>query len=450
MLLFYRYLTLVLGPLLSGLLFWRQINGKEDPERIDERKGIASSPRPSKPPSNKLIWIHAASVGEAQSALILIDALLAKHNTVHFLVTTGTRTSAALMTEKLPAHCTHQFYPLDHPRWVDRFLNHWRPDLIFWMESELWPNMLSAIQSRNIPAALINARLSERSFKNWKRFPSAAKKILSTFETILAQTQTEADYFRALGADQVVVTDNLKYSASPLPHNEDDLKALKTDRPVWLYASSHAGEEELATHAHLTLKEHFPDLLTIIVPRHPERAEGILDSLKNFDLTITRRGHSTELSPRKRGSQKNDKKIPGQAEEYSLFEKETDIYLADTLGELGLFYRLAPLCVVGRCFSDDGGGGHNPIEPALLGCATLHGPHIQNLSAIYDEMDDHGVAHLVQTPDQLAPTIQHYLSNKADLNNLQKAGQDFARSKANVLDRVLKALDPVLKPLDET
>lgn len=420
MLRLYHSLTMFSSPALRAALKIRLSRGKEHPERIRERLGKAAMPRPE----GRLVWVHAASVGEAQSAMILITALLKMNPALNILVTTGTVTSAALMQRRLPQQAKHQFYPLDHPRWVKRFLEHWSPDLILWMESELWPNMLREIQDRSIRTILVNARMSPRSFQRWKRTGNVMARMLKTFDVVLAQTDADADAYRTLGALDVRVRDNIKYSAAPLPCDPADLQALKHAiglRPVWLYASTHAGEEVLATDLHKSLISEFPDLLTIIVPRHPERRDDIAKICARTGLAARLRGESKTLP------------------------QDTDsIYIADTMGELGLFYRFARIACIGRTFSEDGGGGHNPIEAAQQDCAILHGPATQNLSDIFDVMDAAGAARRVETPEDFLNALRLLLGNAASLEELQSAGTRFAAAKSSVLDNILTDLKPYL------
>jgi 3-deoxy-D-manno-octulosonic-acid transferase len=408
----YRYLTRKSSPLLNRLLNYRAQNGKENPERLQERRGIPSEPRPE----GVLCWIHAASVGEAQSALILIHTLLRHRPDLKILITSGTLTSSRMLEKNLPERALHQFYPLDHPEWVCSFLDHWRPNCTLWMESELWPNMLSEISARKIPALLINARMSEASFKRWRLFKRTISRLLGVFSDILCQTERDALNFKKLGAHTVQVTDNLKYSAQPLSAEDADLKNMSGalgSRPCWVYASTHKGEELLAAQAHEILKNVLPDLLTIIVPRHPERGDMIVQDLASYSL-------KAQL----RGAQKN---LPAY---------DTDLYIVDTLGELGLFYRIAPIAVIGRSFSDDGGGGHNPIEAAQLGCAVLHGPHVQNLQEIFDEMDRAEASILIDQKEKLPQTLLRLLTQPQDLQIYQKTALEFARTKEHVIDRV--------------
>ena len=416
----YKTLTSASAPFLLCLLKARCRAKKEIPDRLLEKQSITDKKRPS----GKLLWIHAASVGEAQSTLILIKRFLEQNEDLNILVTTGTVTSAKIMGDKLPEQAFHQFYPLDHPKWVKKFIGHWRPDAVIWMESELWPNMLSEIKNNNIPAILVNAHMSEKSFNGWKRLLSLIKVPLSAFDTILCQTNTDKQYFDALGASsKTIVTDNLKYSAAPLAYDQTEFKhlsALFGKRPVWVYASTHKNEEKIACDIHIKLKERFPDILTIIVPRHPDRRDEIKETCSAFNLNITFRG-SGKISP----------------------TKNQDVYVADTLGELGLFYSLSSITCIGRSFSDDGGGGHNPIEAAQLGCAVLHGPNVQNLQDIFDEMGSENAAVCVKTPEDLCNTLIDLLGNEDKLQGLQNAGQQYSNAKSNVIERVMDEIMPV-------
>lgn len=418
----YRAVLRASGAILSLLLALRLQAGKEHAIRMPERKGIPSLPRPV----GKLAWIHAASVGEAQSALILLDRMALHYPDARFLVTTGTLTSASLMEKRLPARAMHQFYPLDCPTWTGRFLDHWRPDIALWMESELWPSMISALKERGIPSALINARLSDRSFARWRLLRTFAGGVLSSFSLILAQSADDATRFQKLGHDSVMVTGNLKYSAAPLSADPAALSTLSKQiaaRPLWVYASTHKGEEELAAHCHLLLKEKIPGLLTLIVPRHPERGADIAARLLPMGVTTARRGLGEAITP------------------------HTDIYIADTLGELGLFYTLSPIAVIGRTFSEDGGGGHNPIEAAQLGCAVLSGPHVQFQRELFSALKRFEAVDILKHPDELAPTLLRLLASPEELTKRQEAARAFARHNAGVVDSVMDALSPLLAVL---
>lgn len=412
-------LSAVGGPVLSGLLAFRRARGKEDPARISERRGVPGRSRPAGP----LVWLHAASVGEAQSALILIEALLAARSDIHVMVTTGTVTSARLMAGRLPPRAFHQFIPLDHPRWAERFIDHWRPDLTIWMESELWPALLMTLERKGVPVVLVNARLSPRSARRWNLIKNDISHLLDAFSLIITQTKTDRESFGQLGAHRVITGGNLKYSAAPLPHDPAALTVLRdavSHRPLWLYASTHEGEEDLACRLHKRLREKFPGLLTIIAPRHPQRGPTIEKICGSQGLKSSRRTLRT---------------VP---------KNDDDMYIADTLGELGLFYRLSPLTCVGRSFSADGGGGHNPLEPAQLGCAVLHGPHVQNLSEIYADMDQEGAALHLTDEQNFFETLDRLLSDRRTLEDLRARGRMFAQSRAAVIDHIMKELHPFL------
>ena len=420
----YQSATKAGKPLLNMLLQNRVKRGKEDPARLGERKGMASLTRPN----DSVIWLHAASVGEAQSALILLDAIEINHPSVSVVVTTGTVTSATLMQRRLPRNAVHQYAPLDHPAWVENFLDHWRPDLALWMESELWPNMLTALRARKIPAALVNARLSDNSYRNWKFARGFAKSLLDCFTLILAQTQKDAAHYESLGANNVIVSDNIKYSAAPLPYDELALSTLKLavgERPVWVYASTHAGEESLACRVHKTLKETLPDLLTIIVPRHPERRDDIANICFENSVKFRLRGKTLALPT-----------------------SDDDIYIADTLGELGLFYTLSPIAMIGRSFSDDGGGGHNPVEAAQLGCAVLTGPNNQFQMQLYDDMRMDFAVREVRTENELIAALLELMTDPELLKDMQRNTSAFVKRKTHVVDRVLELLSPMLKTLE--
>jgi len=424
MLSLYTALTKRATPWLDTLLKKRLARGKEHPKRLNERKGIPGQDRPK----GRLIWLHAASIGEAQSALILINRLIDTHPKLHILITTGTQTSAKYLQNRLPKRTIHQFIPLDHPEWVENFLNHWQPNAALWIESELWPNMLAAIKAKNIPAALINARMSKKSFKLWRILKGDAKRILSTFPLILAQNKTAQDHLIKLGATHTILTDNIKYSAYALPHDNDNLKHLAArinKRPIWLFASTHDGEEDIACRTHQILKNTYPELLTIIVPRHPERGTDITALCKTYDLTALQRA-----------SQNDTLNLP---------DEDTDIYIADTLGELGLFYRLTHIALIGRSFSNDGGGGHNPIEAAQLNCATLCGPNVQYQQDIYDDMINDGACLMLPDENALVKTLQNLLGNETERRTLQKNAYDFARKKDKVINEVMGHLDPFIE-----
>ncbi|MEM9469392.1 MAG: 3-deoxy-D-manno-octulosonic acid transferase, partial [Pseudomonadota bacterium] len=360
----------------------------------------------------------------AQSALILINKLLEQFD-VHVLVTSGTVTSAQLLEKRLPNKAMHQFMPLDQPKWCKRFLNYWKPDAALWIESELWPNMLRLTKKKKTPIILINARLSDVSFRRWSFFKSAAEKILKNFKLVLTQTERDQSRFEKLGAKKVIVTGNIKHSAAPLPYDESDLSELENalkNRSVWVYASTHDGEEELAARIHKKLKTDLPDLLTIIIPRHPERREDIKRKLNDDELDIGFRG---------------DDKLQPNA--------ETDIYIADTLGELGLFYHLSDIALIGRSFSHDGGGGHNPIEAAQLDCAVLTGPNIQFQQDLFNDMIADNAITRVTSEEELQKELHMLLTSKETREQQKKNAMKYAQKQTGIIDGVMEKIDPLLR-----
>jgi 3-deoxy-D-manno-octulosonic-acid transferase len=327
------------APGLRVMLARRAGRGKEIAARLAERFGVSALPRPA----GRLVWIHAASVGETMSVLPVIAVLAAR---CKILLTTGTVTSAALAAERLPPGAMHQFAPLDVPGWVDAFLDHWRPDAAVFVESEIWPGMLRALDARGIPRLLINGRMSARSAKRWRILRRFAGTLIFGFRWIHAQSSADAANFRALGAGGILEWGNLKFAAPALPVDDAALAAMRAAvaGPVWLAASTHPGEEEIVMAAHERLLAEFPGLVTIIVPRHPDR------------------GASFSLPRRSLGQAPVGGKV----------------YMADTLGELGLFYRLCPFAFVGGSLVAH--GGQNVIEPARLGRPVIAGPHMANFA----------------------------------------------------------------------
>jgi 3-deoxy-D-manno-octulosonic-acid transferase len=418
----YRAATRLARPALDRLIRRRIAAGKEDPDRIAERRGIASRPRPDGP----LVWLHAASVGESQSALSLIAKLLAADNRLNVLVTTGTVTSARLLATRLPDRSFHQFAPLDVPRWVDPFLDHWRPDLALWMESELWPNMLTGLRRRKVPAVLVNARMSARSFDKWRRLPGVAAALLGCFQFCLAQSEAQAERLRRLGARDVDCPGNLKFSAAPLPAAEAALATLEKalqGRRILLFASTHEGEERIAGALHRRLRPKHPALLTVIVPRHPVRAEAIASELGATGLGVRRRSLG---------------EMPDKAD---------DVYLADTMGELGLFYRLADLAVIGGSFIRH--GGHNPLEAAQLDCAILYGPDMSNFQAVADTLADAEAAVACADERMLENAVGRLLDEDEERVALARAAKAVADGQRDVVDRIVARLAPYLGALSQ-
>ncbi len=369
----YAALGTLAAPYLRHLLRRRLARGKEDPARIGERTGLATLPRPP----GRLIWLHAASLGETQSILPVIDAL-AGHATV--LLTTGTLTSARLAAARLPPDAIHQFTPLDIPAWTARFLDHWRPDCAVFVESEIWPTTLRAADRCGIPRLLINARMSPRSAANWARLRSVIVPLLDGFRHIHAQSPRDAAALRRLGYSAILEWGNLKYAAPVLPADETPLAALRAQLPgpAWLAASTHPGEDELILQTHQALLSAYPDLITIIAPRHPERGAAIAPAAP----------HRARQQP----------PVPGQP------------YIADTMGELGLLYRAVPFTFIGGSLVPH--GGQNVIEPAKLSLGILTGPHNYNFADPVALLKQAGALQEI-TAQTLTQAVQAWLQNPA-------------------------------------
>jgi len=413
----YKLLTDLGAPVIKLYLLKRRKEGREDAERFPERFGEASLPRPN----GQLIWCHAASVGEAASLLALIDKLRETYPAIHILVTTGTVTSAHMLEGRLPPRVVHQYMPVDRAPYVKRFLDHWRPNLILWIESELWPNMLVSIRVRQIPAVLLNGRMSEKSFRNWYQFKNWAKEILGTFALCFTQTENEKARFVALGAHHVKCIGNLKYAAKALPCDENELTQMKqamAGRMAWIMASTHRGEDEIAIAAHKKLSQKWPGLLTIIAPRHARRGEEIAALLAAQNIPFARRSKQDDIAP------------------------ETGVYLADTMGELGLFYRLSPIACLGGSFVNV--GGHNPIEAAQAGCAIIFGPHMHNFSEISREFIHHQAAIQLQSANELAFTLDRLFADNVDRMRLAQAARLLAEQKRSILEHIIGELEPWL------
>lgn len=417
----YGAVTGSLRPVADAILARRLKAGKEDPERIEERRGVAGAPRPE----GRLLWLHGASVGESLSILPLIGALSARMPSLSFLVTTGTRTSAQLMADRLPAAAIHQYAPIDQPAYVERFLDHWRPDAGLFVESELWPSLIGAAQARGVPLGLVNGRMSPRSADGWRRRPKAARALLDAFSVILAQDGANQDRFSALAGRPARLTGNLKHAAPPLPVDASALHRLAeavAGRPVWLASSTHEGEEEDVVAAHRQVAAALPGLLTMIAPRHPERGDAVEAIIRGAGLSVARRS-------------KGD--LPGSDDE---------VYLADTLGELGLFYRLSDVSFIGGSLSET--GGHNPLEPARLGCAIVTGPHLFNFEEIYAGMRRAGGSALVRNGRDLAASLLRLLSDPMTREGMAESAQAWSEeAAAAVLADVLDAIEPLVAPL---
>ncbi len=408
----------VAAPVVGAMLKLRERRGKEDGARRGERFGVAGHARPPGP----LVWVHAASVGETVAAAPLINRLGELGSGV--LLTTGTTTAAEVARRRLPRAVIHQFVPIDTPAAVGRFLDYWRPGLALFAESELWPTMLRVVRLRGLPLAVVNARMSEHSFRSWRAVAPLARAVLGRAELFLAQSLADAERLKALGARRVVVCGNLKFDAPPPPADADALAALRReigDRPVLVAASTHRGEEAAVVVAHAGLVRDGARLLTILAPRHPERGEAVAAEIAARGLTLSRRSAGEAIGP------------------------STDIYLADTIGEMGLWYRLADIAFLGGSMVPH--GGQNPIEPAKLLVPILHGSHVGNFRDVYDALGAAGAVVAVDDAASLAEAVGRLIENPAECKRLAREAHACVERFGGALDRTIGALQPYLTAL---
>ena len=415
----YRLVTRLLEPLTPRLLDARAKQGKEDPARVDERLGIASQARPA----GDLVWLHGVSVGETLSLLPLVERLRQKRPDLTVLVTSGTLTSAQLLAKRLPTSVIHQFAPVDTPGAVAAFLDHWRPSLAVFVESELWPNLILAARKHRVKLILASARITEKTVDGWRRFPAAAREVLSAFDRILPQDETSSTRLHGLGA-RIDGQVNLKLSGAAPPHDAaafTRLSAAIGDRPVVVAASTHDGEEIALVRALDRLADR---LCLILVPRHPARSDAIAAALERDGYRFARRSQGREP------------------------DRETDLYLADTLGEMGLFLRLADVVVMGGSFSaaleKSPVGGHNPLEPARLGKPAVTGPDMSNWAAITEALVAAGGLSMVEAPWDLPAVLAPLLADNDAARAMGERGRRAAAEAGSGLDRLWEALAPLL------
>jgi 3-deoxy-D-manno-octulosonic-acid transferase len=414
--------TRLFQPAAPLLLGYRQRQGKEEGGRTDERLGIASAPRLPGP----LAWLHAASVGETITILYLIEKLMRKRPDLQILLTTGTVTSANLARDRLPEGAIHQYVPLDTPDFMKRFFDHWRPSVAILTESEIWPNLIKEARACEVPLLLVNGRISPRSFRRWRGRFKIARPLFSSLDLVLAQNERYAGYFERLGTRNVQIAGNLKMDAPPPPADKAALRRFKKaigSRPVFLVASTHPGEEEIIAGVHRALKKDMPDLLTIIVPRHPNRGAEICDLMQGEGLNCTQRtSHDTPSG-------------------------SDDIYVADTIGELGLFYAISPVAFVGGSLVPH--GGQNPIEAIMHRCAVLTGPNVHNFEEAYTTLLEAGACIEVATRQDLTNRARMLFRDEKARKELLTRAQAELDEMRGALDATLNALEAYLPDAKE-
>ncbi|GLU28347.1 MULTISPECIES: lipid IV(A) 3-deoxy-D-manno-octulosonic acid transferase [Brucella/Ochrobactrum group] len=414
----YRMLGSAAYPFIGPYISYRAARGKEERGRRGERYGKTSIARPQGP----VIWAHAASVGESVAMAPLIESIAATG--IKVVMTTGTVTSAKLVSDQLGQQVIHQYAPLDLQPAVNNFLNHWKPDLAIGCESEIWPATVLSLGARHIPQVLVNGRLSDRSFAAWQKRPELAEALFEKFAYVIAQSELDGDRFRALGARPVSVSGNLKVDTAPAAADPVALATFQRQiggRRSWAAISTHDGEEEIAAEVHQMLKVRYPHLLTIIVPRHPNRAPEIEAMLSAKGLKV---------AARSRGD---------------VIDAQTDVLLGDTIGEMGLYLQLTEIAFIGNSLTKE--GGHNPLEPAMMGVAVLTGKNVQNFRESFQRLIKNGGARVVKDRNMLAGAINFLFNNPQHLRNMVNAGANTVADMRGALNRTLSSLEPFIQPL---
>ena len=409
--LIYRAISVLLFPFLELYLFYRVYKKKEDKKRLRERFGKATQERLQ----GDLTWLHAVSVGETNSALILVDELLKKFPETAILFTTTTLTSATTIAAKLPefnGRVIHQFLPIDSLLCVRDFINFWRPNTAIFVESEIWPNLICEARAIGAKVFLVNARMSEKSAKRWSFAHALGFKIFDNFDAIFAQSEEDQKRLSALTKNEILFYGNLKSQARDLNFDSSELEKLKSQigaRKFWLAASTHKGEEELVIQAHYELQKYFPDLLTILIPRHPNRADEIKSLLTGINFV--------------------------QRSKNEIIESSTELYLADSLGELGTFYRLADFTFLGGSLLPI--GGHNPFEPIKLGCAVISGSHTFNFKEIYENLRKENACAIIESIEDLAKKVREFLDDTSRSKALSDKAAKLVTTSENIAEKII-------------
>jgi 3-deoxy-D-manno-octulosonic-acid transferase len=414
----YRAGTSLLRPAVPLLLNMRGRQGKEDVTRRGERLGFAGRPRPD----GQVVWVHAASVGETNAVLPLIERILAANPHVHVLLTSGTITSADVAARRLPERALHQYVPLDIPKYVARFLDHWKPTISIFTESDIWPNLVLGTAERHIPLVLVNARMSPRSIGRWRRFGKFGRPLFSRFSAVLAQNDQIARAIKRLGAPNVITAGNLKIDSPAPPVDAAALAALKAavgSRPVFLAASTHPGEDTVIAAAHSLMRRDIEGLLTIIVPRHPDRGGGLASSLGGLGLKTQLRSRSSDP------------------------DSDTEIYVADTIGELGNFYAIASIALIGGSLVEH--GGQNPIEAIRLGVCVLTGPYTHNFRDAYASLFREGGAVEVRSSDEIARQVTLLHADQLAAKRMRAGADRALQTLGGALEKTLGAIQPLLE-----
>ena len=416
----YSALLYLIAPLVIVRLW---LKGRRNPayrRRWRERFGALPDPGPS-----PVIWIHAVSVGEAQAAQPLIRRLLADYPEHRVLVSTTTPTGLDQVTRLFGDTVLHRYFPFDLPGIVNRYLDRVRPVILIVMETEIWPNLLAGCAERRIPVALVNARLSARSAGGYERVRPLVAEALSRFSRIAVQTPRDGERFAALGApaERIVETGNLKFDIRLPASISEQSEVLRLswglDRPVWIAASTHEGEEKKVLAAHARVLERYPQALLVLVPRHPERFDAVADLVRRENYRFARRSSGVG-------------------------DPDIQVFLGDTMGELVVFFGAADVAFVGGSLV--GVGGHNVLEPAALGVPTVFGPHMFNFAVISELFTEEGAAVQVADENALAETVMRWFGDPGERTGVGEAGRRVGDANRGALDRTLREIHALLPP----
>ena len=416
---FYRILSVALFPFIELYLFYRVYKKKEDKKRLKERFGHSTIARPK----GEIVWLHAVSVGETNSAFILVDELLKAAPEITILFTSTTLTSASIIAAKIPQYqgrIIHQFLPIDSYFCVRTFYLFWQPKAVIFVESEIWPNLIDMANQLSVPTFLVNARMSEKSAGKWKLAKNIGFKIFESFAVIFAQSEEDRKRLQRLTKKEVLLYGNLKSQAQNLAFDGAELPHLKSQigsRKFWIAVSTHKGEEEIVIQTHKLLKKDFPDLLTIIIPRHPNRSEEIKSLFSGINFA--------------QRSQKQN------------VESATEIYLADSLNELGLFYRLINFAFIGGSLAMV--GGHNPFEAIKLECAVISGRNVFNFKEIYKELEAENACAMVDSQEQLAEQVGKFLKDDTSCRMLARRATSVIEKSDSIAQKVVERIDQILR-----
>ena len=413
----YRFFTYLFYPFAPIYLYFRKIRKKEDSISYREKLSKIEISREE----GFLIWFHVASVGEAMSILPLIESCIEEKKINKILLTSITLSSGKILKKRFNqnAKVIHQFLPLDISVWTSKFLEHWKPNLSIFIDSEIWPNLISQVSEKKIPLLLINARITKKSFKRWKLIISFAKKIFEKFDLCIVSNKESENFLKILGAKNIKNYGNLKFS-----NIKNDLnKKLDSDffnkiknRKIWCAASTHPTEEILCARSHLKIKESYNNILTIIIPRHIDRIEKIRKELSNLNLKIALYSKLDQI------------------------DINTDILLIDTYGEASIFYNISKYVFVGKSTIKSliMNSGQNPIEAARLGCKIFHGPNVSNFVEIYEYLKTLGVTKQINNSNELSLSIiEEFEGDKIEKSSIKEKIDNYGQ---NILNNVIEEL----------